>query len=115
MTARGRKQNHTCMLPHDRQQTSYSKKKIQILMSSTYFLLAVLLPVYQFHAAIFEVLCGAGQATQRQVALSLPAFCPFVVLLILSVNSQHLSLGHPASSQSPPIQLWSIMYCQQKH
>jgi hypothetical protein len=28
-----------------------------------------------------------------------------VVLLILSVNSQHLSLGHPASSQSPPIQL----------
>jgi len=91
------------------------KKEKKNLVSSTYFLLVVLLPVYQFHAAIFEVLCDAGQATQRQVALSLPAFCLFEALLILTLNCQHLSLGHPASSQSPPIQLWSTMYCQQQH
>lgn len=83
-------------------------------MSSTYFLLVVLLPVYQFHAAIFEVLCDAGQATQHQGALSLPAFCLFEALLSLTVNSQHQSLGHPASFQSPPIQLCSAMYCQQQ-
>ena len=89
-------------------------KKIQILMSSTYFLLVVLFPVYQFHGAIFEVLCDVGRATQHQVALSLPAFCLSEALLSLTVNSQHQSLGHPASFQSPPIQLWNTMYCQQK-
>ena len=81
-------------------------------MSSTYFWLVVLLPVYQFHAAIFEVLCGAGPATQHQVALSLQASCLFEALLSVTLNSQHQSLGQPASFQSPPIQLWSTIYCQ---
>lgn len=89
-------------------------KKIQIVMYPTYFLLVVLLPVCQFHAAIFEVLCDAGPATQHQDALSLPAFCLFEALLSLTLNSQHQSLGHPASFQSPPIQLWSTMYCKQQ-